>query len=526
MKDPARFGRLPIATLALSLWGGCGGSFLTSSDEAAGAETDGPSTGTSGSDSGAGPSAPPEDEADRLLLPPAETDVFVFVANPDHDTVTRVNVNTSAVDTTPVGRHPIRVLTTSDYARAVVYNEGDDTVSIIDSNTLAQTVVEVRDDLNAMALSPDGAWAVLWYDAFAPTDDTTSDGLQSFNEASFVELATGAHFPMVVGYRPRQAVFTSDGRLAALVSDDYLALVDLTAESLVPDLIELEPDLIEPPAAEEAALDPSGAWAFVRQFGADDVLVVDLASQVVDRIPVGDNPTDLDISPDGSLAVLVARDSQELWILDAVDPFAPAKVLDIPAGVSAGQLLFDPTGNQAVLFTTATLVDRFATWDLATDDVHEHALVKPVSTMSIAPNGQTLLAFHTLEDLPDTDEEFVDSWAMSMIALDSFVASPLLLPAEPGGYAHSSNGNHGYFIMEGEPVLVRLDYNTLLAYDVGLRSDPVFVGVLPDLDEADIDEPRAWVSQEHDLGRISFYDPDDASLETITGFELNSGIED
>jgi hypothetical protein len=34
------------------------------------------------------------------------------------------------------------------------------------------------------------------------------------------------------------------------------------------------------------------------------------------------------------------------------------------------------------------------------------------------------------------------------------------------------------------------------------------------------------VSQDHDLGRISFYDPDDDSLETLTGFELNSGIED
>jgi hypothetical protein len=53
----------------------------------------------------------------------------------------------------------------------------------------------------------------------------------------------------------------------------------------------------------------------------------------------------------------------------------------------------------------------------------------------------------------------------------------------------------------------------------------VFVGVLPDLDIADGDEPKAWVSQEHPLGRISFFDPDDTSLETITGFELNSEIE-
>ena len=49
--------------------------------------------------------------------------------------------------------------------------------------------------------------------------------------------------------------------------------------------------------------------------------------------------------------------------------------------------------------------------------------------------------------------------------------------------------------------------------------------VLPDLTLGDNDEPPAWVSQDHPLGRISFFDPDDASLETLTGFELNSGIE-
>jgi hypothetical protein len=53
----------------------------------------------------------------------------------------------------------------------------------------------------------------------------------------------------------------------------------------------------------------------------------------------------------------------------------------------------------------------------------------------------------------------------------------------------------------------------------------VFVGVLPDL-VADADAPPAWVSQEHALGRITFYDPDDATPRTITGFALNGEIED
>ena len=71
-----------------------------------------------------------------------------------------------------------------------------------------------------------------------------------------------------------------------------------------------------------------------------------------------------------------------------------------------------------------------------------------------------------------------------------------------------------------------MNYDTLLYDQYALRSNPVYVGVLPDLAPTDGDEPPAWVSQEHELGRISFLDPDDGSMETITGFELNSQIEE
>jgi hypothetical protein len=72
--------------------------------------------------------------------------------------------------------------------------------------------------------------------------------------------------------------------------------------------------------------------------------------------------------------------------------------------------------------------------------------------------------------------------------------------------------------MEDEKYLVELDYATLLPNDIDLKSDPVHIGVLPDT-------RLVYASQDHELGRISFYDPDTEELQTITGFELNSGIE-
>ena len=167
-------------------------------------------------------------------------------------------------------------------------------------------------------------------------------------------------------------------------------------------------------------------------------------------------------------------------------------------------------------------------WDRSTDAVTLRQFVKPVDTMAITPTGESLLVFHTQEDDPtaDPNSPFAGEWAISMVDLNDFRANPLLLPARPKGYANSLGGDRGYFIMEGQPYLEVLRYDTLLYDELQLRSNPVFVGVIPDLDTTDADEPPAWVSQEHELGRITFYDPDDETAETITGFELNSQIED
>ncbi len=500
-----------------------GDSAGTASDRSNGDDDD-DSSWTAGDDDDS-TTEPPEQEADPLALPPAQTEKYVFVANPDRDTVTRINVRSQQVDTTEVGNGPDLVLTTPDYTAAVVHNRGEDSVSLIDAASLDQVVIPVRQDLNQMVMSPDGAWVVLFHDiARERDDDPAPQGLQSFNEISLIHTVTGEHFPMAVGFNPRMVRYTSDSAQALVVSDAYLAVIDLLDDQPLPDLIELSPNVIEPPVAEEVVISGSGAFAFVRQFGTDEILVVDLDAKTVDAIPVGLNPTDLDLSPDGRQAVVVARGARELWRLRADDPFAPADVLPFPDDLPMGSLLFDPTGDQAVLYTTASELDRFMTWDLADDTIRTRALVKPVTGMAITPTGESMLAFHTKEDaIGAAPSPFTGSWALTIFSLDDFRSNPLKLPGEPIGYANSDDGDRGYFIMDGQPFLSLLDYTTMLADEVPLKSDPLYVGVLPNLDGGD--EPPAWVSQDHELGRLSFYDPNTADLETITGFELNAAIE-
>jgi len=491
-------------------------------DTAVGIDPDGDYTGDD-DDSSTG-----EIEDDFLTLPPAQTDVYVFVANPSRNTVSRINVETLEVRTTEVGVDPDIVITTPDYRSAAVFNRGDDTVSLIEASTLNVITVPIRDNLNSMRMSPDGMFVALWHDIDAEEDDDPpADGLQSFNEASFVNVITGDHWPMAVTYNPRDVVFTPDGETAAVVSDEYLSIIDLTTEPILPDLIELDPTLLDAPRAEEVILSHDAQWAFVRQLGAQDILVVDLLTHVVSRIPVGQNPTDLDLSPDGNEAVVLARGSQEIWVLDAEDPFLPAVIHGVPGGYGFGSLVFDPTGENVVLYTNAALIDRYATWNRNNDDITVRSLVKPVAGMAITPTGETMLAFHTLGDAPgaDPDGPFFEEWALTMISLVDFRTNPLKLPAKPNGFSNSTNGNFGYFIMEEVPFLEVMDYTTLLHDEYELKSNPVHVGVLPDLQPNDGVEPMTWVNQDHDLGRLSFFDSDAKSLETITGFELNAGVE-
>jgi hypothetical protein len=468
---------------------------------------------------------PPEQEQDLLLLQPATTDAYVFVANPNRDTVTRISVPSLEVITVAVGVHPTVVQTTADYRKAVVFNEGSDELSIVQSASLEVTSVPVRPNLNALGLAPDGRWAVVFHDADIPEDGAdTGGGSESYNEISVVDTDIVQDYPLVVGNHARQVVFTDDSSMAIVVCESDLTVLDFSGDAPTSYVVALSDDLMDPALTEEVAIAPDGSFAFARQFESDTIKILDLATLDVGEVPVGYNPTDLDITPDGRNAVVVSRGANQLWLLDTTDPYVQPTVLDWLPSVSSdivlGSVLMTPDGATGILYTNSVLQDSYVTWDVASGTFTERPLVKPVSGMAISPSGHTLLVFHTRDDAAGTDSSspWYNSWALTLLSLDDFRQNPLKLAAEPMAYAQTSDGNFGFFVMDGEPYLEVLDYANLLPDDVELKSNPEFLGTLPD-------SPYAYVSQEHELGRISFYDTTDSELATITGFELNSDIE-
>jgi hypothetical protein len=466
-----------------------------------------------------------EDEGDFLALEPAATDAYVFVANPSRNTVTRVAVLDLSVITARVGVDPSVALTTPDYSKAVVFNEGSDDLTIINAQDMNDVVtVDLRENYNQMVMSPNGLWVACFHDAAAVDgDDGPSGGTESHSEVSLVNLDSRVAHHTIAGAEPRQVLFTDDSQRAVVISDDWVAIFDLDGEEPERTTIALSEGELNAPEAEEAVLSPDGRYLLVRQYGATELIVVDLETKELGRVPVGENPTDIDVTPDGAQAVAVARTAAELWLYDLSDPFATADVVALPPEQVLGSVLLSADNTKGLLYSTQSGLSRYAAWDRETDDedriIEVRELVKPVSGMALSPSGSTALIFHDFSngDTP-AESDYYNEYALTMVNLEDFFPHPLLLTGKPTAFAQTDDGETGFFIMDRQLELVVMHYKTLGFESVRLASPPVYLGVLP---ETSI----AHVSQEHDLGRISFYDVESAELETMTGFELNNGIE-
>jgi DNA-binding beta-propeller fold protein YncE len=463
-----------------------------------------------------------EEESDFLALRPATTDAYVFVANPDRNTVTRISVPSLEVITVEVGVDPSIVETSSDYTRAITFNKGSDSISVIDSATLDVTEIEIRKNLNQMKMSPDGNWAICFHDVGAEEGGSSSGGAISFNAISIVDLEGLNHYEAMAGSYPHDVQYTSDGSMAVVISDDYLSAIDLTAENPTPVRIAIADDLINPPRAEEVLLDPDGRYAIIRQYGVNELVLVDFetsSTSQVSMLAVGENPTDMDVSPDGTEAIVVARGSKELWVYDLADPTAEPTIISLPEDEVFGSLLLSPDSSQGLLYSTASGESTMGIWERSEEEITVRGLVKPVSNLGVSPTGDTAIVFHPQSngDTPVTSQ-FYNEHALSLVDLSDFFTTAYQLVSEPTSFASTPDGKIGFYTMENQPYLELLNYETFVPSEIRLPSNPVHLGTLPDTN-------TAFVSQEHDLGRISFFNTDEDELQTITGFELNSAIE-
>ena len=497
--------------------------------------------GFGGDNNGGGTNADASSSADTSLPPETEKEVdfgapegspnFVFIPVPGEDHVVKVSGKTQAVTLVEVGDRPTVIRSVPGQDAVVVISSGTDELAILRATETSDDVrnVAILPHCNSVSVSPDGAWAIAWYDHGRAIP---SEPVGSFQAVALVSL-TDAKAPALtlsIGFRPRSIDFTSDGKRALIVTDDGVCVVDLLAAKngdVIPP-VSIAVDPLAKPADREVRTTPDGMWAIVRQSGLAGLYAIHLPSKKLVQVVLSSVPTDLDVTPDGTLAIAVLRDSAEIAFVDlpaTSTPTLPTEVLSI-APLTAGLARITDDGKTAILYSSVGGIESLASIDLKTRKGILVPLRKTVDYIWLAKGAHTAVLVHKPAPGPlydqDTTEQFVDdAQGYTLLDVDTGYTKLVLTDVAPVGIAASASPSKAWILLpDPKNVAHRVQaagLDSLLVTDHPLGSRPQYVRPL---DAAGV----VAISQQHPSGRMSFIDAQTGTAKTVTGYELNGLI--
>ena len=478
---------------------------------------------------------PQETELTTLLFSaPAAGLHHVWVTSPTTDRVVRIHGETLEITGVEVGDEPTIVRTQPGRDVAIVLNRGSDELSRVthdadgsDGSADRVTHFELPHHFNALALSPDGRFAVCWLDIGQIRSGEDASALQ---DVAVVDLTDDTVSAVAIGFRPSEIVFADDGEWALIVTEDGLSAVHLTElrGASVARTVPLAVSVFRQ-EDREVAITPDGHYAISRGPGEQGVTLVDIREGVPRFLDLGAEPTDIDLLPDCCTALVMLREAERAALVrlktDAGEPVAPTTI-DL-TGFPLGSAVVAASGDVAVLYTTAEETAQVTLLDLVTHAVVHRPLRKGVAGVAIDPTGATAFVLHTkAPGEPDPrDGEAVylaRSHGFTLLNLRTSYAKLQTTPAQPAGLIFRDDGRAGYVLLSdidrrvAQIQVMQLDAFDVTAYDLG--SPPEAVGVLPTSE-------RIFTTQTHSEGRISFIDYEGGRIETVSGYSLNERID-
>ena len=221
-------------------------------------------------------------------VPIAITPTHLYIADYPANLVDVIDTTTNALQTTiPVGREPNAVAVTPDGNFGYVANGEDNTVSVFSTatNSVVATV-PVGLGPSGEAITPNGT---LDYDY-----DVTSNNISVINTSTNTVVTT---FPLVNG---TWEAFTPNGAFAYITISPSSTLPGKVEVLAIPSntVVATVPVGIQPVGS---PVTPDGSYAYVTNFGSNNVSVIDTTSNtVITTVPVGHGPFPVAITPDGA----------------------------------------------------------------------------------------------------------------------------------------------------------------------------------------------------------------------------------
>ena len=483
------------------------------------------------------PSLPEEESFD--LSAPTASDNFVFVANTSRGTLAKVSVSEGAIRiaTLRVGAEPSVIVTHAPTDLALVLNEGSSTVSVVHAAPIGSDdevlTLDVIEQANRLAISPDGAHGFAWYDNRRAEP---GDIAGSLTEVSLFATGEGAGvaYQLSVGINVRDIVFGDDGTEAYIVSDDGVSRVrpaEVDGDRFIPPVANAsEGEDISLAEEREVLIADVVELALVRLGERPLLRMVDLRGGGLRDLELPAAPTDVDLIPGAPFAVVSMRDREEVGLLDlevlAAGGVAPLSMVDL-AGQPVGQTVLSSDTDHVLVFSASVDSPLLSVLDLVTLEAQTYNLRKGVRAAVIGPGGASALVYHSkapgdpVAGEPE-DDIIAKSYGFTAISHADGITKLVLTDADPGELTFDAAGEHA-FVLAADPArgvqtLEWIDLTTFRTRHIEFDRLPEHVGVVPGAGVI-------FVSQLHDLGRIAFIDVASGEIREVTGFELNGLID-
>lgn len=544
---PSRFSwSLPLLAVALgpaifASAAGCGAGqdAASSSSRGEGPSNDTgagmPSMDAGASTPGAGGNAdgpPPEQEVEGLFDTPAATGAVVWSANAISGRVTAIVAATLDRVTANAGNGPGNVVAIpGSVDTAAVLNDlsNDATILRYANRRITTETVKTAETANAWVVAPTGAFAIAWTDAAKLPGAVLTQGFQELDVIATASPARATR--LSVGYRPFSISFNAAGIQAVVASRDGLTVIECLPTS-APRVVRHVPIAVANRTATaapfEASVTPDGRFAVVRVKGEASFDVLNLSDSSKRTFTVGGPISDIDLSADGATVyAVVARPvvtgdaaavTSAFYTLavSASSTTAPTKV-DLPIADLASTSV-SANGDMAVFYTNGVDLSRVVVMNLVGVPAFRTVeLYAPVLAVFPAPNGEHALALHK----PLTARQSSDPiGAFSLLPLKTELPSRIIATAGKVSAVATSPSSDRFVVLERSDeraayAMHVADVPALTARRYELASPPTAVGLVPSAD-------RAFASQVHPQGRISFVDLGTGLLHTLTGFELGA----
>lgn len=391
-------------------------------------------------------------------------------------------------------------------------------LDVVDAITGEVQTLELPGAYDVVTFSPDGRFAVLSYVASGGTGQLTARNL---NEIGLWTLGAGTVDRLQLdteSLAPRQVIFApaeANRQLVAVALDRGVAVFDALHPQVAPRRITITPPgSTSESTVVEALFSRDVKWLFLRASLLDDVIVIELGSEVgramnasINFVSGGRGLTDIAVPPPGyetSVVALYAA-SGDAWLLDAhgIQDDNRRLSLTLPATIIL------PLQGTKLLFWDANRRSVQA-WDVA--DGRSGAQQLPgFATQAIPVPGRDQVLF------PITASADGSGAALSLVTVTDdtnrlrLSLSGIQLSSPLGAAALESTGQRLFFGVTNGASLVTLELSTLRLSEVQLDASVVGVLHLPVPDVL-------VVSHQGSLGDVSLVPAGSTERSTVTRF--------